>query len=610
MITPAPLTNYALAKAETFARNVRQAATKLFLQEELARTIDAEIQQLLSDVHRLQERGGSPIPAIALVGRVGEGKSWLARTFLLPEAKAERAEIRTGQNDTERTQEVLWFGPERPFGLSDRGERFLNVAAPLLVDLGSPYLVGDTPGFSDKDPRAWLLTNTATNSAAIKILVTSVSQLRDGSVEHFVAKMNGAIILPVVKFEPSKERPDTPSDTSQEDVKTEINKWQSYAPACRILAPCYMPEQSISRGGDAEALMRDRLRSALEPALAEPARFRESVEAQIEDHICQARRKIALHLKDFRQRVGDAMDRLETMTQAMPSRVQHELLGEESVLHAAIRQRLRTDWLERTPLLCFPFRTFTGLFALTHGAWDRLFFSAIGSVPSLAVTLFKTVRNIRDARRFATSLDHRLEERLQRILAEEFRPALRNFEAAIEATLPVGAGTSPLRQAQVRCRGLIDIEAAAATILQAAVVRYRATKKTVLGLAILGSGSFFFLISGPVISLYRTYLKAHGHAFGEANSLWTEFPQPSGSMILASLILSFAPAIFLALLAMSWCCSSQRVREIAAAFRNALAQETDDRLRTGTLAIELDEPRLEAARYLLTLASDPRPARE
>jgi hypothetical protein len=604
-MNPISAPDRALADAESFAVTVQQAGTRLFARSSTARALEGIVERMLEDCRRLHERGAAAIPAIALVGRVGEGKSWLARCFLTPSPEAERvrAELKSGQNDTDRTHTIVWFGPEKPFGLAPEGERFLAVSRALMLDLGAGYLVGDTPGFSDRDPRAWRLAGLAATSAPVKLVITSVSQLRDGGTEHFIGTMNGALILPVVRFEPEAAGEPDPPEIARRDVLAELGKWSAQAPQSRILDPIFMPQRGIFGEAAAERLMRERLAAALVPCLAEVEGLRRGIEDQLAARVRQARREIADALAGFYQRLGEPVRRVAELAGQMSDRVQDELLGETSRLHAAIRHRLRADWLERTPALCFPFRTFAGLFALTHGAWDRVFFSAAGSVPSLALALFKTTTNLRDAHRLDRFYQTGLEARISRLLAEEFQPAVRHFEAALGASLPTEPEGAAPRAIQVHCAGLPELETAARRLLHTSIQRHRAASLVVWLFALLGTASFFALIAGPVISLYRHYWQAHGRALAEVAGQWGEFPQPTFAMIFASLLLSVAPAVLLALTAIAFACRAGRVRHIAQDFITAVREETAHRLADGRLAIYFDEPKVDAARALLAFST-------
>jgi hypothetical protein len=591
-----------------FEQRVRDSVRLLFGVQEPTGAVMAALDRLHADIRRMNERGLDEVPSITLVGAVGEGKSWLARAFLNPEsARKERAEMSTGQNASDRTHQLVWYGPQAPVGLS-AGERYLRVGSSQMLDLGCPYLLADTPGFTDPAPGAWRLSEVSVTSAPIKLLVTSLSQLRDGGVEDFAATLNGSVILPVIKFEPDQNPDgtccDTPSQTKKDEVRAKLEKWKISSPDSAILDPCFMPMARIFGAELAETVMRQRLQFILTPLLSDPTRLRSSVQHQALNRILACNEEIAVALSPFRHRVGSALENLVRKTELLPERVFDELAGDRLNLNAIIRAHLRSDWMERTPAICFPYRSFCGIFGLTQGAWDKVFFASVGSIPSLAVAMTKAVKNFRKGH----SADDRQDEtsglstRLSELLVDELRPEIRNFEAAVRALLPEKPEDKLQRDADVRINGLQALVADASKLLRVEVDRLHPPTTTILLLALLGAGSFFYLIAGPVVSLYRTYLKAHGGAFEAAASAWSEFPQPTASMIVASLLLSVAPSILLALIGMAWCCSIRRVRWIALAFHSALDVRIRERVASGSLRIEVNDQRVEAARFLLLLS--------
>lgn len=592
-----------------FERRVRDSVRLLFGTQEPTGAVVAALDRLHADILRMNERGLNEVPSIALVGAAGEGKSWLARAFLNPDsARKERAEMSTGQNASDRTHQLVWYGPQAPVGLA-AGERHLRVDSSQMLDLGRPYLLADTPGFTDAAPGAWRLSEVSVTSAPIKLLVTSLSQLRrDGKVEDFVATLNGSVILPVVKFEPDQKPDgtccDTPSQTERDEVRATLVRWRISSPDSEILDACFMPHARIFGGESAETVIRQRLRQTLTPLLSDPTRLRSSVQHQALNRISACKEEIAIALSPFRHRVGSALENLAKKTESLPERAFDELAGDRLNLNSMIRAHLRSDWMERTPAICFPYRSFCGIFGLTQGAWDKVFFASVGSIPSLAVAMTKAVKNFRDGKSADTGLDGTsgLAARLSDLLVEELRPEVRNFEAAVRALLPEKPEDKLQRDADVCLHGLQALVADAFKLLPAEVDRLRPATATILLLAMLGAGLFFYLIAGPVVSLYRTYLQAHGGALGAAASAWSEFPQPTASMILASLLLSVAPSILLALIGMAWCCSIRRVRRIALAFHSALDARIKERVASGSLRIEVNDQRVEAARFLLLLS--------
>ncbi|MGE0608756.1 MAG: hypothetical protein AB7O62_16800 [Pirellulales bacterium] len=595
-------------RASAFAATVNAAAVRLFGDAELSLQLREIAARMVRDCQRLHRRGGTDTPSIAVLGSVGEGKSWLARCFLLdsPGNQPSRAEIRSGQH--EDTDRLTWFGPTRPTGLAEQGERFLHLDASQMLDLGRPYVVGDTPGFSHQDNSHRALASVAATSAPIKLVVTSLAELRNGRTQEFVHDMNGALILPVIRFDPSPAEQTEPDDQHQRDVRNTLDKWRRAAPAAEILEPCYMPTQRIYGSQRAERLMQQRLQDALAPPLAEAGRLRLPIERQVHERIREARQEIARALQPFRHRVGNTLARLQAASGRLSQRTLAELLGEDIVLRAGTRQRFRADWIDRTPSLCFPYRTFLGLLSLTAGAWDRLIFSMVGSAPSLAMTFFQSVRNLRDASEFVKKLRGGLAERVERLVQDEINPEVRAFQAALASVLPAdeepGSAAGPTGESWVRVVGLDELEIESRGIFRDSIEQNRAGTLSLALFGLLGPGVFLYLIAGPIVSVYRSYLQAHWETFRDLLVTRGEFPIPSSSMLLGSLLLSMAPAFLVALLAISWSCRGGRVRRAVRAIHSGHNAALDARISDGRLRIELTDPRLDAARLLLSLAEE------
>ena len=71
---PAP-SRFPWTDPEAFADSVQQASRRLFGGAELHARLTEAMRRLVLDCQRLRERGQSQVPAIVLVGGVGEGKS-------------------------------------------------------------------------------------------------------------------------------------------------------------------------------------------------------------------------------------------------------------------------------------------------------------------------------------------------------------------------------------------------------------------------------------------------------------------------------------------------------------------------------------------------------
>jgi hypothetical protein len=293
-----------------------------------------------------------------------------------------------------------------------------------------------------------------------------------------------------------------------------------------------------------------------------------------------------------------------------------ELVGGDDELRLALRPRLRADWIERTPAICFPYRSLLGLLALTAGAWDRLALSLMGSLPSLVLTAVQAARNATDFKQASQRLRAGLTERVERLLRDEFRGAIRQFRAAVIASLPretltesvtsessSWGATASGEMDEVRILGLDGAEADSRRIMQEVVRERRAATSTVLLFAGLATLSFVFLLTGPLVALYRAYLGAHHNAFLAAGTKWTDFPAPTASMLLASLVLSVLPVFALALVALTWCCRAARIRAAADDIQQQHRQALQQRFESGALRIELTDQQLDAARLLLAMTT-------
>ena len=126
--------------------------------------------------------------------------------------------------------------------------------------------------------------------AALKLLVLSTHGLRDGGLTRFVATMNGATVLPVVRFRPATPGAVDPPVESRNDVERQMAEWRRAAPGVVLLDPVYMPE-SRTASVDEQNLMRGRLQTALRPRLAEVETLRHVVESQLRERVATARRE-------------------------------------------------------------------------------------------------------------------------------------------------------------------------------------------------------------------------------------------------------------------------------------------------------------------------------
>jgi hypothetical protein len=569
-------------------------------------------QQLRQRSERLAMRGESPIPTIAILGKVAEGKGWIARCFLRdqPENAEVRQQLPSGQNDTDRSSRLVWFGPESPLGLEE-GEHYVRVSASRMLDLGHPYIVGDAPGYSDEASRSRQLAQVAVSSAAIKIIVFSEEIVRDGSLTRFIQKMPGAVVLPVVRFRPPAPGLADPDPERREDIRSYVADWRRDAPETNVLDPCFVPDAGIYSPNTEEAvvLVQARLRERLIPYVQGTQLLYEAVEQQIMAQCNAVRQDATQRLVEFQQRVGPCVQALEEIRRELPQRLVKELLGTDLQLRAAVRRRFQAMWMDLTPGWCFPYRSFLGLLVLTAGAWDRLVLSLAGSLPSLALTVFQSLSNFRDARARDERLRAGVAQRLEQLAQDELRAELINFSRALEAVRSRENGErfapDDVSDPVVRMEGLEVFESQCREIFEQESQRLGPAQWTPRAIAVGATLLFVLLLSGPLLAVYREYLLTTWTVLTTASSSWSDFPIPSASMIFTSLLLSAAPVFGVALLALGWGCRAGRVNRLIAAIRQQHDAAIHEWTSNRSLHFDLNDSRLNSARFLLHLGRRP-----
>jgi hypothetical protein len=592
-----------LEQVEFFAGRLQRESQRLFGNDPRRGRLQAIADALHAECEKLHQRGDQATPSIVILGRVGEGKSWLARCFLTdhPDNRSIRSEIVSGQNDADRTSDLIWFGSAHRFR-AEQGEVFLKTSHEQMIDLGRDYVVGDAPGISDHDQSRQDLASLAARSAPIKLVVFSRDQVRDASLQDFIRTIDGALIVPVVKFRPANPSDDMPSAAAMDEVQTAITQWKQAAPHAQIVEPIYMPLEAIFGSEQAIELMRGRLKSALAPHLNDIRELQATVEREISQKLVQAKRRVADELADVRLRVGDYVERLDRATEQISGTLRHELLGEPIVLRAGIRRRLRADLIDRTPQICFPYRSFLGVLTLTAGAWDRLIFSIAGSVPSLAMTFFQSARNVLDARKSSKKIKQGVSERIERLVQDELRGEVSQFHNALSAVLDENDGRKQMVTSEVAVHGLESIEAESHNIFQHAINRHRGSILLVWLFALLGCGVFVYLIFGPIFSVYHEYVTVHSRVMLGDGTQWKDFPAPPWNLIASSFVLSVAPSLLIALIAVCWCCHRYRVERVMKRVTKEIDNKIKDQMANGSFRIELTDPQLDSARYLLSIS--------
>jgi hypothetical protein len=550
----------------------------------------------LQDIERLRAQGPHSIATIAIVGHVGAGKTWLARCFFVtPERHPQAlAELQSGPH--EDTQHVIWIGPERPPCAT---ALFFQCPADSLLDLGRPYSFCDTPGLTHERADCRTQASGALIDSQVKLLVSSLTSLRDGATEAFLQSCDGAIIVPVIRLPTAPVDAREPSTDARSTVDRALSAWMEIAPRSRFTEPLFMPNADIVGHDAARSAVQERLRVALARLVQDTRRITTSLAAQAEQRIAQADAEALTHVRGILEKALPSLHRLDAATRRLSDESLRELVGDPASLRAVVRQQLRKEWIERTPDWCFPYKPFLRKFALTAGAWDKLVFVTTGSLPSLAMTLLQAGRNVRDGWKFAQRFNVKLSKRMEAALSDRLQPDLRLLSIAT-----AGSGGAPdVRQPDIRVFGVEELQDWSRGIFMKIVQRHSAGVRTIGMVGRLALASFLLFIAAPAASVFWAYIRSCWDAATQGLTSLS-YALPTLSMMLGVATISSAPSVIIAWISMIAACSKGRVNPATIEAQNEHAREISQRLTDHRLRFEVTDPRITSLRRLMAVQQD------
>ncbi|MEL6344701.1 MAG: hypothetical protein AAFV53_16410 [Myxococcota bacterium] len=577
---------------DTLSERVRNAARLLFGDTPLAATLTAEADRFQRDVASLESLRGVAVPTIAMVGPSGHGKSAIVRTLIRDPAVQEQ--IRSGPRPEHRTQKITWVGPYRPDDLHPGRERHVPATAAQMVSLGKPYLLIDTPSFSSQDPARTRLAEDVLADAQVHALVVKRERIESADVLAQVNRSGGATVLPIVRVRDRDEA------FLAEDVADFFATLRADAAGEAVLPPVVVPDTAFV--GDAVwPEIQQAVARALSAALRALPDPRSVSQKRIQARTHRFFLAVQRHLGPIDGRVRRSSARFEDEIDALTVACVRAVLGNDRILKAGIRGRLRSDLSEHTLALWFPFRPCMNLVQLTYGAWDQLIMGMAGSIPSWLGTIFAAGRQLRDAAHFEEATAG-LQERLTVMATDRLRPLLVDFDHALQEN---ARADGPNRGYAVRMVGLSELQAASDHIIDDAIHQHRLAPLVANLAAAAGTAMFWALFSPPIISLYRHYFTSSAGAFRPENVPIDAFPAPPAALWLTSFLLSAIPLLLFTIVYISVAVGPKRVQAAA----DQIRQGHDDALRSlknsGVLALKVADPRVEAARFLFQLEQPP-----
>jgi hypothetical protein len=550
-----------------------------------------EFRQAANDI--LHDRGVS-LPCFGIIGAKGQGKTWIARQLILDSAIAQL--LPSGVLAKEATTKLHWIGPNAPDGLDASREVYLACPTKSMVDFQKPYMILDTPGYTDEDPMAAAIAKEAMSLAPIKLLVARRDQLRSAIHVQLAALTEGSICLPIITCVP-----DGQSSSLQKDIEWYTAALSSSAPGTRFLEPVLVHDFEAlgDEAGIARGLQRD-LQTRLAHEDLKVASATKSVRLQSASDRLQSRVSDAVQTKV--PELASAISQLVNTADTLPSQAIEMVLGSKHVLRNAIRDRVRGELISGTGLFWFPYRTFLGVLGFTHGAWDRLILSMTGSLPSIFGTFVTWAKNISSTRQAHQELQDGIKEYLNKQIQDRLLPAQQEFYRAIDRI----GGSSPQSHRidsglRIRISGIDALQLQARAVFDETLSRYRIPRWLLQSLGLLASLIFWGLMAGPILAIYRQYFMATMHAWSQGTKDLSEFPSPKATMILTAFGISALPVLIIAMLVMGWFQRAKRLDAIAEEIYSAELQKVEALKRDGTIKLYYEDPLLQSAEYLTSL---------
>lgn len=585
-----------ITPAIDLCRRVKRAVGDLFGISDKAREISALADRLESETAQVMDHR-VPGTVIALVGGKNMGKTTLASLLVEEDNTAEELRRHAGvSNDTLR---MTWVGVTALGDLDSTREEFLRGTPVLGRDcwlLDCPSFAGISTSERDSAQYALLL-------ADVNVLIVDEITMRAGINATALEAADGSVILPVVRkgglaadwHEGANERGFCDS------VVNFIQRLRSHLPGSRITEAVVVPEfkqwgSTAEEARQAVEHCRSLVREALRRALREQ-RTGSRRETMVRNKVKEFRMELQRKFTDA-SRLRSPLEKLDEQQRNLPVTVAENLLGSEMLLRTGVRSHALWRAPSEVWMIWFPFRSITWLLALTGGAWDRLVLAMAGSLPSLALTYFSAARNVRSLSQIKRQAQSALRPRFERALVDRLRPALCEFQDGVGALLEPdekqNVPRNALSSADLRICGFDAVREASATIFAKCLEAHRVPRWWLQFCGLAATSFFGWLLWHPLRALYERFLQA---------SAWEDFPAPATSMVLTSVLLSTIPVLVLGVVCLSFGIAMARVGACAASIRERHMQEIAKLAANGTLRLELANPQVEAARFLLSLTT-------
>jgi len=236
-----------------------------------------------------------------------------------------------------------------------------------------------------------------------------------------------------------------------------------------------------------------------------------------------------------------------------------------------------------------------------------------GSIPSIFGTFFAWAKNVQLSRKLQWDIQEGLRERLNSQAIDLLQPIQRQFHIALaelrgsqswETNVTAGLTNAKATEVNhsVRLAGIDELQSQSQTLFNEITNRKRIPRAVLTFTAVGGLLMFWALLSGPIFSVYRQYLNASLNTFSDiANHSVEEFPHPSPSLLLTSVILSFLPMLIYAMVVMTLLLRRSKILHISKLIYSEQRKLVEKLQDDGVLRLEFQDASLQHAHFLLGL---------
>ena len=554
----------------------------------------------------LAENRGLKMATIAFVGPKNAGKTTLISLLVTDENV--RANLKIGDAAKDATTRPTWIASETPADRDRNLEDFIPCDEAELESLGFRYAILDVPGLDEHQIARRRLAVQALDNAHVKILAVRRGELETAPWRDYLAKTDGAAIVPVITHTPSQDDPRNALD--EHDLSAFKDALQAHLSASVILPAIVMDDYDLP-DADRPAILQ-KTRVALRQRLVEAIGGR-SIERLAEPQLAAKLRHIkkeiaslaAQHLPATAQALGPIQDELRSL----PEEAVDDLLGNERTLTANIRASLRATLLDRTPIFLFPWRLTLSIANLVHGATDRLPLALLGSPLSILTTASTTAKNLWNRVQFSEDIQSGLRRGVEARLKEKLSSRLTDLERNLATDLNSKESTKihTKEKSTVRLIGLEILQSKSTGFFNDVIETTAPARSTAWVLGLLGFLMFWSILGQPLWGLYLDFFHAGEEVLARRASSIQSFPSDTFSMLATSTLLALLPMTLFLLLTVTWFVRESQIKKCIVQLTQKHEKLIEEMTGNRTLFAELSEPQLDSCRRLLAFESSGEP---